>query len=127
MKGVQVTRRGKNLITRPRSHQHARQRHKRLRNEACTQDRHASEHVMNHNAESFWGIKEIHNYSEEKELANICCTAQFNKTEATMDHHVGQQFPKDLPSRASISEVLSTKKRRIHILYIHILQCKILL
>lgn len=75
---------------------------------------------MSHNAESFQGIKEIHNYSEEKELANICCTAQFNKTEATMDH-VGQQFPKDLPSRARISEVLSTKK--IHILYIHILQC----
>lgn len=43
-----------------------------------------------------WSTKKIHNYSEEKEMANICSTALFNKTEATVDHSVGQQFLKSL-------------------------------
>lgn len=41
------------------------------------------------------GIKEVHNYTKQKEMANNCSTARFKKTEATMDQRLIQQFPKE--------------------------------
>ena len=39
------------------------------------------------------GIKEVHNYSKQKEMAKNCSTALLNKTEATIDQRLVQQFP----------------------------------